>query len=274
MSSHGKMQSGPIPPRWLKCPPKSLGFLTNKFLIFKTPLSSAYDSQVKDDIFQVELVFQSMKNRRAKLGLWIDLTNTSRYYSREEVERNECRYVKLLCEGHKGAPTVSQTKAFITLCHKFIRQYPLEIVGVHCTHGFNRSGFLVVSYLVEMLDWELGAAIAEFAKIRPPGIYKEEYLIELYKRYDDVEYAPKAPPLPEWCFEEEPEEFEEAEENEYEECSPNKKSRLSECSNPKFMEGVSGVEPVSGPLKKEIQGIARRLCEWNRYIFIFKLFLD
>lgn len=28
-----------------------------------------------------------------------------------------------------------------------------SFIGVHCTHGFNRTGFLIVSYLVEKLDW-------------------------------------------------------------------------------------------------------------------------
>ncbi|KAL0274459.1 UNVERIFIED_CONTAM: hypothetical protein PYX00_006876 [Menopon gallinae] len=271
MSSQGRKPSDLIPSRWLKCPPKSFELLTNKFLIFKTPLSRVYDSQVKDDIFQVQLVFQSMKNRRAKLGLWIDLTNTTRYYDKTEVEQNDCRYVKLQCEGRRGTPSAAQTKSFITLCHNFIRQYPLEIIGVHCTHGFNRSGFLVVSYLVEMLDWELGAAIAEFARIRPPGIYKEDYLIELYKRYDDVEYAPKAPPLPDWCFEEKlnmKRMIEENDDDDFEEGVSDAKRHCGQGSeNPKFMEGVSGVEAVSGPLKKEIQDTVRRICEWNRSDF-------
>ena len=29
------------------------------------------------------------------------------------------------------------------------------IVGVHCTHGYNRTGFLIISYLVEVEDWRL-----------------------------------------------------------------------------------------------------------------------
>ena len=27
--------------------------------------------------------------------------------------------------------------------------------GVHCTHGFNRTGFLIIAYLVEKDDWRL-----------------------------------------------------------------------------------------------------------------------
>lgn len=27
------------------------------------------------------------------------------------------------------------------------------MLGVHCTHGYNRTGFLIISYLVEVEDW-------------------------------------------------------------------------------------------------------------------------
>lgn len=38
-------------------------------------------------------------------------------------------------------------------------------------------------------------------KVRPPGIYKQDYLLELFTRYGDAEDTPSAPPLPEWCSE-------------------------------------------------------------------------
>jgi protein-tyrosine phosphatase len=45
-------------------------------------------------------------------------------------------------------------------------------IGIHCTHGFNRTGFMIVSYLVEELDVVVEDAITFFARARPPGIYK------------------------------------------------------------------------------------------------------
>lgn len=101
-----------------------------------------------------------------KLGLWIDLTNTSRFYDKEEVEQNGCKYVKLQCRGHGETPSKEQTKLFINIVHNFISKFPLEIVTVHCTHGFNRSGFLIVSYLIEMMDIVLDIALETFAKFR------------------------------------------------------------------------------------------------------------
>lgn len=36
-------------------------------------------------------------------------------------------------------------------------------------------------------------------KARPPGIYKQDYLQELFYRYGDVDDTPAAPPMPDWC---------------------------------------------------------------------------
>ena len=40
-----------------------------------------------------------------------------------------------------------------------------------------------------------------FSKARPQGIYKQDYLNELLKRYGDESSATiTAPPRPEWCL--------------------------------------------------------------------------
>lgn len=44
------------------------------------------------------------------------------------------------CRGHGEAPSVEQTQTFIELVDQFIMDNPMDIVGVHCTHGFNRTG--------------------------------------------------------------------------------------------------------------------------------------
>lgn len=293
MNGRGGKSRGPglVPPRWLRCPRKSVGLLINKFLVFKTPLDHRFDDQISDEHrFPVDFVFNSMKSYKVKVGLWIDLTNTTRFYDKSEIEENNCRYLKLQCKGHGQTPTDDQTKAFTQICENFIRQNPLEIIGIHCTHGFNRSGFLLTSYLVDILDWGLEAALAEFAKIRPPGIYKSDYLLELYKRYDDIQYAPEPPPLPDWCFDYDDSVGDNPDDGEYDDDSSqsnsqsNSQKRKSDDSegdpnrpgkkrkrefvknNPTFMEGITGVEPVSQPLLGQIQRKVQDLCGWNRYV--------
>ena len=58
------------------------------------------------------------------------------------------------------------------------------------------------------------AAVATFAQARPPGIYKGDYLKELFRRYGDIEEAPPPPLLPDWCFEDDDEDEDEDEEDE------------------------------------------------------------
>merc|ERR1719210_1381013 len=83
------------------------------------------------------MLFSSMKSYKVNIGLWIDLTNTSRFYRKTEVEDFNCKYVKLQCRGHNESPSVEQVQAFVRICRNFINQHPLEIIAVHCTHGFN-----------------------------------------------------------------------------------------------------------------------------------------
>ncbi|XP_020708815.2 mRNA-capping enzyme [Athalia rosae] len=262
---------GPIPARWLHCPRKAVKLIQNKFLAFKTPLSSSYDGQVPESCrFDIKMLFDSLKSQEIKLGLLIDLTYTSRFYDKRAVEANGCRYLKLQCRGHGETPSEEQTRTFVQVCKNFIAHNPLEIIGVHCTHGFNRTGFLVISYLVESDGTSVDAALAEFANARPPGIYKEDYIKELFRRYDDVEDAPQPPVRPAWCLEYDDGDVENrgdgpsAESNANSRGSGKKRKREHKHSNPTFMAGVPGVTPVTEQSK--LSGIQRRvqeMCGWE-----------
>lgn len=129
------------------------------------------------------------------------MTNTKRFYDRSTVEERGAQYIKLQCRGHGETPSPEQTRSFIELVDNFINERPFDVIAVHCTHGFNRTGFLIISYMVERLDCSVEAALAVFANARPPGIYKQDYINELFRRYEDEEDAPQAPEQPNWCLE-------------------------------------------------------------------------
>lgn len=228
-----------------------------------------------------------------KVGLWIDLTNTSRFYDRADVEKKGCRYVKMQCRGHGETPSLEQTRSFIEIVDEFTSNNPLEKIGVHCTHGFNRTGFLIASYLVEKNDYSVAGAIHSFAVARPPGIYKQDYISELYKRYDEEDDTTNAPELPDWCNEEEetpddyaastssqgrkrnaqenPEEDAEGEEVENGESSsdvklPRKKRRTETINvNAQFMDGVPGVTLMTDkPIVDNLKALVQDMCGWQK----------
>lgn len=59
--------------------------------------------------------------------------------------------------------------------------------------------FKIPVYLLTLISVE--AAVAAFSQARTPGIYKGDYLRELFRRYGDAEDTPPPPALPKWCFE-------------------------------------------------------------------------
>ncbi|KAM6954379.1 mRNA-capping enzyme [Aplochiton taeniatus] len=265
--------NGP-PPRWRNCPRRGQP-VAGKFLPMKTMLGPKYDDKVpEENRFHPSMLSNYLKSLKVKMGLLVDLTNTTRFYDRNEIEKEGVKYVKLQCKGHGECPSTETTEMFIRLCEHFIEKNPTELIGLHCTHGFNRTGFLMCAYLVEKMDWSVEAAVAAFAQARAPGIYKGEYLKELFRRYADVEDAPPAPQLPEWCFDDDDAEVDDDGNVIGQESGPSssgsvpgkrKKERLK--LGAVFLEGVNvkGVTQITvQPKLSEIQRKVQEFAEWDR----------
>ncbi|KAH7730826.1 mRNA capping enzyme domain-containing protein [Aphelenchoides avenae] len=189
-----------LPNRWTYCPPMGK-VVAERFLPMKTPLSTLYDELLEPKLrFHPQDVFRCRLNgakEGAKIGMWIDLTKTTRYYNKDEVECHGCVYKKMPMEGHNQAPTKEETSRFIEEVRNFVDEHPDDVIAVHCTHGFNRTGFLVIYYLVEEYGYALEMAVEEFKKCRHDGIYKQDYLDELVGRLEEDQQI-EAPPRPEW----------------------------------------------------------------------------
>ncbi|GAA28184.2 mRNA-capping enzyme [Clonorchis sinensis] len=210
------------------------------FIPFKTPLDSKFDNFIQpEQLFHVDHVFQTAEPY--KLGLVVDLTKSKRFYNRREITDSNCKYLKIECKGNEERPTPEQVDLFIKVVNQFLDNNPGEQkVGVHCTHGFNRTGFLIVAYLVEELNYGVEIAVQIFADARPPGIYKSDYLQELFERYGSSEDCPPAPPLPDWCV-----------------------------GTPKFMEGVLRVATLDQDSVEahEARELADRLCKIGAFVY-------
>ena len=57
---------------------------------------------------------------------------------------------------------------------------PVETI---CHAGFNRTGFVVCSYLVQACGLAVDEALEAFAAARPPGVKHERFVAELHERY-------------------------------------------------------------------------------------------
>ncbi|KAI6071374.1 MRNA-capping enzyme isoform X2 [Aix galericulata] len=182
-------------------------------------LGPRYDDQVaEENRFHPSMLSNYLKSLKVKMGLLVDLTNTTRFYDRNDIEKEGIKYIKLQCKG-------------------------------------------------------IEAAVATFAQARPPGIYKGDYLKELFRRYGDEDDAPSPPELPEWCFEDDEEEDDDSGRTGGQESEPGsssssfgkrRKERLKLGAI--FLEGITVkcvTQVTTQPKLGGIQQKCQQFCGWE-----------
>lgn len=162
---------------------------------------------------------------------------------------------------HGECPNEEQTKNFIEVCSNFLYQHPNKHIAVHCTHGFNRTGFLICSYLVTQESWEISAAVKIFAKSRPPGIYKQDYLDKLLEKFGE-EDDPKisAPALPAWSNEDNEYEDDEAHVNPQASISSLSHQNASNANASSGTSDIDFIDKISQVFDPEIVKVVQSEC--------------
>ncbi|XP_059647150.1 uncharacterized protein LOC132293621 isoform X2 [Cornus florida] len=190
-----------LPPGWLDCP--AAGQEVNYIIPSKVPLGEFFNDYVyPGKRYSFRQVIHQQRVLGRKLGLVIDLTNTSRYYPASDWKKEGIKHVKIQCKGRDSVPDNEAVNYFVYEVSQFLlrqKQHPKKYILVHCTHGHNRTGYMIVHYLMRTQPMSVTQAISKFAKARPPGIYKPDYIDALYNFYH--ERKPEmviCPPTPEW----------------------------------------------------------------------------
>lgn len=123
---------------------------------------------------------------RDRIAAVIDISHDAPVYDPAGLENGGILYFKFPTVS-KQPPLRAEVRAFIELVDRVqalaAEQGKRGLVAVHCHYGFNRTGFFLVSYLVERLGWRLGDAIEAFRRARPPGIRHSHFVDELHVRY-------------------------------------------------------------------------------------------
>ncbi|GBF98986.1 mRNA-capping enzyme [Raphidocelis subcapitata] len=136
-----------------------------------------------------------------QLAMIIDLSNSSRYYNPMEVPQG-VTYVKVPCVGRDASPDPLAVNQFCWEVNKALMSYPETYFLIHCTHGFNRTGYMVVSAMMRLLAATgmcVERGVRRFAQQRPPGIYKHEYIEDLFRYHHEVRPAATLTPVvPGW----------------------------------------------------------------------------
>lgn len=147
-----------------------------RVICFKTPLRAGFFAEEDARRFDVPQLLAAVAAAGGVLGLVVDLTFTRRYYDGAELEAAGVAYRKLMIPGRDNEELARKAVEFVDCLRDFFAQpenegesplhpsssTPLvagKWVGVHCTHGLNRTGYLVCRYLHEALGWPVEEAI-------------------------------------------------------------------------------------------------------------------
>ncbi|XP_074899782.1 RNA/RNP complex-1-interacting phosphatase isoform X2 [Buteo buteo] len=172
-----------VPDRWTDYLPLGRRMPGTRFIAFKVPLKQSFDQNLHpEERFSPRDLIKKIKEQKEELGLIIDLTYTTRYYGPEELPATLC-YSKILTMGHEipNRHTIFQFKCVVK---KFLRDNKDndKLIGVHCTHGLNRTGYLVCRYLIDVEGMDPNTAIELFNRARGHPIERTNYIQDLRKR--------------------------------------------------------------------------------------------
>jgi len=178
---------------------------TSRFVPIRVPLDDKYAHHFQRDAAQQwspRLFLEEQAVRSLDVRLVIDLTNTFKYYDgAAEFRGSGVEYVKLKIEGFHAPPHDRDVARFTEIVDAFLAREPAGTVAVHCTHGLNRTGYLVVTYMVQRLGCSVTEALAAFSDARPPGLIKHMYVEDLYRRLGRDGEEVQLPTLPDWAEE-------------------------------------------------------------------------
>ncbi|KAL3142910.1 hypothetical protein ABBQ38_003198 [Trebouxia sp. C0009 RCD-2024] len=203
-----------VPAGWRQCPKFSV-LPSLRVIACKVPLSSNWSEQIigQQDRFTPEMLLAELEELGIKIGMVVDLTNSSRYYTADADGTSDFRYPgpdppavyhrKIPCRGRGQAPQPDAVNEFCWTLTAFNQHCQREEKGlwtiVHCTHGYNRTGYVIASALMRLERKTALSAVKYFADNRPPGIYKRHYIEELFKySHELLPVAFPWPQQPEW----------------------------------------------------------------------------
>lgn len=91
----------------------------------------------------------------------VNATNTERYYDSREIKNLDIEYKKLPASGRSFVGCEGIVKAFIKIVDDFLERNRDNdlLIGVHCTDGVNRAGYLICRYMVDRMGIDINSAL-------------------------------------------------------------------------------------------------------------------
>ncbi|XP_061170023.1 RNA/RNP complex-1-interacting phosphatase-like [Saccostrea echinata] len=161
-----------------------------RLITFKVPLKKELCEKLPEkEKFTPRSLVSMVNDLGCQLRMVIDLTFTTKYYGAQEMEHQGVRYEKIFTEGH-NVPSDDVVYRFFDTLESFYEANKdnNHLVGVHCTHGVNRTGYVVCRYMIERLGFEPDKAMAVYHEARGHPVERENYIEDLRSRQLNNDY--------------------------------------------------------------------------------------
>jgi len=153
-----------------------------------SPSSSAVlhkETEAEARVHTIEKFVKEQADLGRNVGLVVDLSNHACLY--EEDLKRDCPLVNyehffFVAKEIPNRAICQQLNRCITA---YLSANPQHYVAMHCSYGWNRTGFVCATYLVEELHYGAVEAVVAFAEARAPGIRHEHFVSEFLSRYGD-----------------------------------------------------------------------------------------
>ncbi|KAF0287105.1 Tyrosine-protein phosphatase [Amphibalanus amphitrite] len=118
--------------------------------------------------------------------------------SGSEFQSRGIGHSKIATEGHVIPNGAVMRRFFDTMDSYLADDRRTGVIGVHCTHGVNRTGYMVCRYMISKLGFAPDQAIAAFNKARGHDLERANYLMDLRAgNWPELpEAVPEEPPEP------------------------------------------------------------------------------
>lgn len=161
----------------VKCPFE--GALADK--AYSSGLLKDTDWFGKSDLLKV------CKKQGTPIGFILDLSNTTKYFPGWSPGESGIEYHKKRIPG-RTVPERAIMEQCCNMIDEFLQRNPDKHAAIHCTHGLNRTGFLIAYYLMTRADVKrCYKAVKRFETARGTQMDKE-YLIEALMDLEDGAY--------------------------------------------------------------------------------------
>lgn len=133
-----------------------------------------FDDNVKRNVESI-LMLQAADPEASRLGSIINLCLTSRYYDAQVLRNQGVRVFHAPAPGGGTLPTFDEVLFMVRLFDSLAMSTGGRAVGIHCTHGLNRTGFYCAAYIAVKEGVSVEEAFDRAQRARGHMMYRREH---------------------------------------------------------------------------------------------------